>query len=129
MMYCEFVAGTGCKENDHNYKVYKDLEVMYMNSDLSKAEIYEYGKKLVDNSKSEEELRVEAEVNERIAELKKEIETEKEYISWKQELMEIAKADGDKENIKFYRNIIKSCKARIAECKREIAGCRWILEG
>ena len=60
MMYCEFVAGTGCKDTPHNYKVFEDLEVMYMNSDLSKEQIYEYGKKLVDNSKTEKELAFEA---------------------------------------------------------------------
>ena len=53
MLYGEFIEGTGCKDNEHNYKVYCDLEIMCMNSDMSKAEIYEYGKKLVDNSKSE----------------------------------------------------------------------------
>ena len=59
MMYNEFINGTGCKENDHNYKVYKDLEILYMNSDLTKEQIYEYGKKLVDNSKSEEQINFE----------------------------------------------------------------------
>lgn len=80
MMYSEFIAGTGCKENEHNYKVFRNLEVMYMNSDMSKAEIYEYGKKLVDNSKSEQELKLEAEIKERIESLKAEIESEKSYI-------------------------------------------------
>ena len=73
-MYSEFVAGTGCKENDHNYKVFKNLEVMYMNSDMSKAEIYEYGKKLVDNSKSEEEIRLENEIKNEIAQIKSDVE-------------------------------------------------------
>lgn len=49
MLYSEFVEGTGCKENMHNFKVYEDLEVMYDNSNLTKEQIYEYGKKLVDN--------------------------------------------------------------------------------
>ena len=49
MLFSEFVEGTGCKENMYNFKVYSDLEVMYDNSDLTKEQIYEYGKKLVDN--------------------------------------------------------------------------------
>ena len=127
MMYSEFVAGTGCKDNDHNYKVFKNLEAMYMNTEMSKQEVYEYGKKLVDNSKSEAELKVEAEVNERIANLKAEIKSEREFIEWKQELLNVFKLDGDKEMVKFYRNMIKNAKARIAELKREIAACEWVL--
>lgn len=49
MLYSEFIAGTDCKDNTHNFNVYKRLEVMYMNSDITKEEIFEYGKKLVDN--------------------------------------------------------------------------------
>lgn len=128
MMYCEFVDGTGCKDNEHNYKVFQNLEIMYMNSNMSKAEIYEYGKKLVDNSKSEQELKLEAEIKERIDELKAEIKSEQDYIKWKQDLMNIYKADGDKEMVRFCRSIIKSCKERISELRREIAGCKWVLE-
>lgn len=49
MLFSEFVENVGCKENAHNFKVYQNLEVMYMNSDISKEAVYEYGKKLVDN--------------------------------------------------------------------------------
>lgn len=129
MMYSEFIQGTGCKENDHNYKVFKNLEIMYMNSDMSKAEIYEYGKKLVDNSKSEAELKLEAEIKERIAGLKAEIESEKSYIEWKTELMNYAKENGDTADVKFYKSIIKSCQQRILQLRREIAGCKFVLEG
>jgi hypothetical protein len=73
MLYSEFIEGTGCKDSEHNYKVYKDLEIMYMNSDMTKAEIYEYGKKLVDNSKSEEQLKLEAEIKAEIKELKEQL--------------------------------------------------------
>ena len=127
MMYSEFIAGTGCKDNENNYKVFIRLEAMYMNTDMSKAEIYEYGKKLVDNSKSESELKLEAEIQKRINELKAEIENEKSYIAWKQRLMELAKANGDKDEVKFYKSIIKNCQQRILACRREIAGCKWVL--
>ncbi len=49
MLYSEFVTGTGCKDNEYNYQVYRDLEILYMHSDKSHFEIYEMGKKLVDN--------------------------------------------------------------------------------
>lgn len=127
MMYSEFIAGTGCKENEHNYKVFRNLEIMYMNSDMSKAEIYEYGKKLVDNSKSERELKLEAEIKERINSLKAEIESEKSYIEWKTELMKNYKEAGFKDDVKMIRNTIKSAKERIAGLRREIAGLKWVL--
>ena len=79
MLYSEFVAGTGCRETDHNYKVYKELEIIYMNTDCTKEHIYEMGKKLVDNSKSEAELKLEAEIKEEIEQHKAEIE---KYKSW-----------------------------------------------
>ena len=56
MLWCEFIDGTGCKISEHNYQVYKDLEIMYINSDMTKNQVYEYGKKLVDNSKTPEQI-------------------------------------------------------------------------
>lgn len=53
MLFSEFIAGTGCKATRHNFKVYEDLEVMYDNSRITKEQIYEYGKKLVDNDVKE----------------------------------------------------------------------------
>lgn len=115
MMYCEFISGTGCKDNSHNYEVFKNLEIMYMNSDMSKSEIYEYGKKLVDNSKSEQELKVEAELKANIAECK-------ERIAGCKRFMEYYKAMDDKNMIKYYQREIKVERRKIAEYK-------WILEG
>ena len=74
MLYAEFIAGTGCKATEHNYKVYKDLEIMYMNSDISKEQIYEYGKKLVDNSLTAEQIALNAEIDKQISEYKDYIE-------------------------------------------------------
>lgn len=54
MLYSEFVTGTGCKDNEYNYQVYRDLEILYMHSDHSHFEIYEMGKKLVDNGEPSE---------------------------------------------------------------------------
>lgn len=70
MLYSEFINGTGCRDTEYNFKVYLNLDILYMNSSLTKDEIYEYGKKLVDNSKSEAELRAEQEVKENINRLK-----------------------------------------------------------
>ena len=67
MLYGEFLKGTGCKDNETNYKVYKDLEIIYMNTDCTKEHIYEYGKKLVDNSKTAEEIAYEKQLKQEIA--------------------------------------------------------------
>lgn len=121
MMYSEFVKGTGCRENDHNYKVYKDLEVMYMNSDLTKEQIYEYGKKLVDNSKSPEQVALEEQLKAEIAELKQEIKFWQDKIDAYKMFFEM---DGDpswKKSIKSYREHVKALKMRISGLKFVLA--------
>ena len=125
MLYNEFIEGTGCKDNEKNYKVYKDLEIMYMNSDMSKAEIYEYGKRLVDNSKSEKELEVEAEVKEEIEACKKQIAIYKKDIEWKQTCIEEWR--DDKEWCKTLRAEIRYYKEQIKIQRNRIAALKWVL--
>ena len=114
MLYSEFVENTGCKENEHNYKIYKDLEVMYMNSDISKAEIYEYGKKLVDNSKSPEQIKLEEELNAEITLKQNDIRQYKMDAAW-------YKSCGN-------TSMWHWCNDMIKKCKKEIAGLKWVLE-
>lgn len=118
MLYSEFVEGTGCKQNDHNYQVYKNLEVMYMNSDMPKQEIYEYGKKLVDNSKTPEEIEIEngikAEIKSTRDKIKKYQEEIKRYQSYSND-------DG------FWKDMIKSDKGIIKSYKREITRLKMLL--
>ena len=89
MMYSEFVKAVGCKQTEHNYKVFLDLEAMYMNTDLSKEDIYTYGKKLVDNSKTPAEIELENEIKADIetakAEAKRYTDTAKMYTEWAKE--------------------------------------------
>lgn len=66
MLYSEFIQGTKCKDTTYNYYVYQDLEVLYMNSNISKEKIYEYGKKLVDNSLTLHELKLIEEIKDKI---------------------------------------------------------------
>jgi hypothetical protein len=126
MMYSEFVAGTGCKDNEHNYKIYKDLEIMYMNSDISKQEVYEYGKKLVDNSKSEEQLKLEAEIKAEIKELKEQLKdaTEKarRYEEWHKEEK---KATGVKET--FWKSEAEWQRDLARKTRNKIAELKWVL--
>ena len=127
MLFSEFQQGTGCKDNEHNYEVYKNLEIMYMNSDLSKEQIYEYGKKLVDNSKSEAELKVEAQVKAEIEQHKAEIAKYKGWIEQNEELLGYWKERGDKEMISFYRNPIKFWKDEIRDHKNQINALKWVF--
>ena len=82
MLWSEFIEGTGCKDTEKNYNVYKELEVIYMNTDCSKAHIYEMGKKLVDNSKTEAEVEFERKIKEEIQFYKNEVERFNSEIAW-----------------------------------------------
>lgn len=126
MLYDEFLVGTGCRDTEYNFQVYKDLEILYMNSDKSKEEIYEYGKKLVDNSLTEKQIAWNAEIDADIARQKEYLDSLKgdltyyteAYEYWKVSDMEYAKqlrrsAKWTREQITIVRNKIrnlKSCK-------------------
>lgn len=127
MMYSEFVKGTGCKETQNNYQVFLNLETMYMNTEMTKEEIYEYGKKLVDNSKTAEEIELENEIKAQINECKETAknytENAKMYDEWaKEEMNDIWKKDW-KETAKTYREMAKRERARARELKE------WFLAG
>lgn len=126
-MYSEFVAGTGCKENQHNYEVFKNLEVMYMNTEMSKAEIYEYGKKLVDNSKSPEEIALKTEIKNEIEHWKNEIERYNREIAWAKGILEECKAQDNKELAWFRKNDIKFYTEQKKEARNKIAALKWVL--
>jgi len=123
MLYNEFIEGTGCKDNDYNYKIYKRLELMYMADDsITKQEIYEYGKKLVDNSKSQEELEVEKKINIEIGHLKEEL---KQYSEEEKRYNEYYMADKTdkfwKTQRDWCRKCIKTTRSKIAELKMILA--------
>lgn len=130
MLYDEFITGTGCKDNAHNYKVYKDLEVMYMNSDMTKEEVYEYGKKLVDNSKSPEIIELEARINAEIQEYKEQISSLKadlEYYQNELNFMGTAFTEAEKWWKDTCRARIRSLKEDIKLGRNHIRELRWVL--
>jgi hypothetical protein len=124
MLYNEFINGTGCKDNEHNYKVYKDLEIMYMNSDMSKEKIYEYGKKLVDNSKSEEQLRLEKEIKEEIAECRETIKWNRSQIQMYEDFIKMNPKDDWTES---WKSSIKGYKKNNKELRARVRGLKWVL--
>jgi protein subunit release factor A len=127
MLYDEFVKGTGCTENEKNYEVYKNLEAMYMNTDMTKEQIYEYGRKLVDNSKSEKVIEIEKEYTERLRKLKEELKEYKAEIKYNQEMKDFYKQDNDTEMCKHHLRQIKYLKEQIKEVQVEINDCKFIL--
>lgn len=128
MLFSEFVEGTGCRETDSNYRVYKELEIIYMNTDCTKEHIYEMGKKLVDNSKTEEELRIEAEIKAEIETCKTDIKENKKWLEYYIQMAAMWKDEGDKEMeksqkrmAKIHRDEIKRLRDRMYWLKSEIA--------
>ena len=102
-----------------------------MNSNLSKEEIYEYGKKLVDNSKTDAELEIERNINGRIDELKEQLKSvraaEKRYAEYyqkeKEEFGLSARAYNYwKEQVKWQKELARRINRRISELK-------WVLGG
>lgn len=121
MLFGEFVEGTGCRETEYNYQVYKELEIIYMHTDCTKEHIYEMGKKLVDNNKSEEEQRIEAEIREQIEEAKREAKWWQNRVKAEQ-CMLVNETDEDwkkelKASIKLHNRYVKECKQKIKELK------------
>lgn len=124
MLYSEFAAATGCKDNEHNHKVYKDLEILYMNSTLSKADIYEYGMKLVDNSKSEQEIEIEERIKAEIQRYRDEIQELKKDIEWRQEVLAEEPNPAYKS---IWRDEIKWRKEQIKRNRQQIKSLRWVI--
>lgn len=128
MLYNEFIQGTGCRETDHNYQVYKELEIIYMNTDCTKEHIYEMGKKLVDNSKTEKELELERQINEEIEEHKAKIEKYKKMLEWDQESLKVWKGDGDKTMIFSSKSAVSYDKEQIRYHRNQINALKWVLD-
>lgn len=128
MLWNEFVEGTNCRDNEYNFKVYKDLEVLYMNYDaMTKEEVYKLGKKLVDNSPSEEELRLIRETQEAIADCEERIVCIQKSIRYMEEAAELWKARGDEEFAKECLDKTKPSKKRVRELKAEIKRLKLII--
>lgn len=125
MLWGEFVDGTGCKKTEKNYKVYKDLEAMYMNTDLTKEQIYEYGKKLVDNSKTEEELAFEKEMDDKILEIREQIKYQKSELERYKEFLD---SEEDLESKKMWKSEVKYIRDCIKQLNGQIRELKWVLE-
>lgn len=125
MLYSEFVENTGCRETDHNYKVYKELEIIYMNTDCTKEHIYEMGRKLVDNSKSPEQMELEEQIASEIEVCKSNV---KYYREEAKRYEEFAKIEQDPIWKKYWKNDAKHAREEARKYRNTIAELKWILE-
>ena len=128
MMYSELVAGTGCKQTEKNYEIFKELEIIYMNSNCTKEHIYEMGRKLVDNSKSEKEIEFEKRIMEKIKAHKETMERYKGYIETDKETLEYSKMVDNKELTNKKKSDIRYWQKQVKYHKAQIAALKWVLE-
>ena len=125
MLYDEFIKGTGCKQNEHNFKVYKRLELIYSNDDsVTKEDIYEYGKKLVDNSDSPEMIAIKQELQAEIQNLYNDLDWQqnglirnKELLQYTDKKTEALSYDYYKSNVNHYKRLVTETKSRIRQLK------------
>lgn len=125
MLWSEFIDGTGCKETEQNYKVYKDLEVMYMNTDMTKEQIYEYGRKLVDNSPSEAELAAKQKIRNEISEIKENIRNQRSEM---ERYKAYAADETDPEMKKVWKRDVRRIRDYISDLNGQIRTLKWVLE-
>lgn len=125
MMFSEFQQGTGCRDNEYNHKVYRDLEVMYMNSDyITKEQIYEYGRKLVDNSDTPEQVELKKRIAEEIKECDESIKMWKNLIKNEQDMVAIL---GDPTGSR--KRQIRGLKNDLAKERARLKALKWVIEG
>ena len=123
MMYSEFVKNTGCKETDKNYKLFKRLELIYSNDeDITKEEIYDMGRKLMDNSLSEKQEQWNAEMKAQIEEKNEELEYQKTDLARDKDMLEFEKMSEDRDDwyIAQLKKSIQYKKDRIKELRNDI---------
>lgn len=127
MLYSEFAEATGCRDTVHNYKVYKDLEIMYMNSTMSKEDIYKYGKKLVDNSLTAAEKESQKQIKQRIKDYNDQIRKNNDDIRAYTEMKKYCRETFDLEMEAFYKHLISCRKAENKDFRNRIRNGKRLL--
>lgn len=119
MLYSEFVENTGCRENDYNYTVYKRLELAYMNDDtFSKQEVYEWGKRLVNNDLTPEQKALNEEIRQAISVLNDDLTQAKYYLD---RYKEYARTSYTREDRRYWNEQVRTQQEYIARIKADIA--------
>ena len=126
MTYGEFLSGTGCKANDHNYKVFENLNNLYMMNDTAtKEEVYKMAVKFLDNSESPEIVALKEKVNEEITALEKDIEYYSERIETITLFLSLE--DNTESEIKEFKQTIKTFKQIRLRLRQRVNGLKWSI--
>lgn len=125
MLFHEFQENTGCHDNEYNHTLFKRLEIIYMNDDtISKSEIYEMGKKLMNNDKSEKQLAFEKGLKDEMNGYKEQIKVLKNDIKYYKTLLV---DEWDKTLIKEWKSSIRWRREDIKRLEQKIYGIKWVL--
>ena len=132
MLYSEFVENTGCMANEFNHRLFLRLELIYMNDDtITKEEIYDMGRKLMNNEKPQYILELENDLKEELEERKERIQNMRTEIKSWQSMIKQEQENPlweSKQLIHSWRGNIKWLREQIKIQKRKIEGIKWILE-
>ena len=102
---------------------------MYMNTEMTKEEIYEYGKKLVDNSKTAEEIELENKINFEIGLVEVRLNKVRESIKYYADrAVTELEFFGKTDYWKATNNIIKQYKAERSELNSQLRMLKEILK-
>lgn len=132
MLYSEFVEHTGCVANAFNHRLFLRLELIYMNDDtITKEEIYDMGRKLMNNEKPQYIIELENDLKEELKERKERIQNMRTEIKSWQSMIKREQENPlweSKQLIHSWRGNIKWLREQIKIQKRKIEGIEWILE-
>lgn len=90
LLFRDFVEDLGWEETDHNYQLYKWLELLYMNDNMTNREsIYELGKKLITSDDTEAAMIYKEYIQNQIARQKSQIDDFKIEIEYTERTLPI----------------------------------------
>ena len=130
MLYSDFLKGVGCRDTKNNYKIFSDLEILYVNSDLTEEQIYAYGKRLVNTALTREEREINAKIEKDICDThillhNAEIDLEK-YNADFRHYTTLGLVDD--ESIRFWKKEIRITRKKIREYKeliKDLEQCKY----
>ena len=132
MLYSEFIENTGCVANEFNRRLFLRLEILYMNDDtITKEEIYDMGRKLMNNEKPQYIIELENSLKEELKERKERIQNMRTEIKSWQSMIKKEQENPlweSKQLIHSWRCNIKWLREQIKIQKRKIEDINWILE-
>lgn len=120
MLYSEFIENVGCIDNVSNRELFNNLETMYMNCDIDKATVYEYGRKLADNTPAPEMVKLRQSLMDEIASYKEQIEKLKADI-------DVYERAAEEDSDYYWQMMIANRRADIRYCRNKIKELRWVL--